>query len=77
MNGGKQVELNEMIISTDSNASGIIEGFTDQDGETYASVEVDTSSDFGDVAPDVGFQIELFLVLGIIIGILLIGDRRF
>ena len=45
--------------------------------ETFA--EVDVSPDADDLASSsfVDFQIELFLVLGIIIGILLIGDRRF
>ena len=72
-----------MSIGTDSNATGIILG-TDQDsdelGETTDEIELidDTNlPEDSSVSQSVDFQIILLLVLGIIIGILLIGDRRF
>ena len=71
--------MEDWIISTDSNASGIgiVPELSDQDEELFTSMEVDTVPSDEVMALPVEFQITLFFVLGIIIGILLIGNRRF
>lgn len=69
-------------IATGSDATGVILNVPDQDGDEYDEltdeIELidDTSGTAGTTSETVDFQIILLLVLGIIIGILLIGDRR-
>ena len=80
------------VIATGSDADaiggGVIVGIPDQNGDDNNADDVDEvelvddihASDASDVSDSIGavdFQIMLLLALGIIIGILLIGDRRF
>lgn len=64
-------------VATSSNSGGLFEIPGLSDTETVAVVDVSPDSDSLVTGSVVDFQVELFLVLGIIIGILLIGDRRF
>ena len=64
-------------VATSSNSGSWFEVPGLDEVETVAEVDVSPVSDDLANGSFVDFQVELFLVLGIIIGILLIGDRRF
>ncbi len=77
--------MNYVYVATDSNAGGVIVEVPDQDGEDVdLSDTIDLIDDINvtdetsiGISEAVDFQIILLLTIGIIIGILLVGDRRF